>query len=62
MEKVSLQWKPQDVIAAILVVGLITLKCLGHDSVLSWALLGIVGTYYGVDLTPIFKIGRNKGG
>lgn len=55
-----MKWQPKDVIACIIVIGCIALKCLGHDSVVSWALLGVVGAYYGLDLSPWIKVGRNQ--
>jgi len=54
------KWKPQDVIAVIIVIGCFVLMALGHDSVISWTLLGVVGAYYGIDLTPWLKVGRNQ--
>jgi uncharacterized membrane protein len=55
-----LKWEPKDVIAVIVVIGCFTLLGLGKDSYISWALLGIVGTYYGIDLTPFIKLGRKQ--
>lgn len=55
-----MKWKPQDVIACIIVVGCFTLLILGRDTVISWILLAVVGAYYGIDLTPWFKIGRRQ--
>ncbi len=55
-----MKWTPRDVIACIIIIGLIVLKCLGHDSTLSWALIGIIAAYYGLDLTPAIKLGRNQ--
>lgn len=57
-----MKWQPRDIIAIIIVTGCIALKCLGQDSVISWALLGIVGAYYGLDLSPWIKVGRNQKG
>ena len=56
-----MKWMPKDVIAGIIIVGCFTLRVLGIDSTVSWALLVIVAGYYGIDLTPWFKIGRNQG-
>ena len=55
------KWKPQDVIAVIIVIGCFALLAVGRDSVVSWTLLAVVGAYYGLDLTPFLKIGRNRG-
>jgi len=57
-----MKWEPKDVIAIIIILGCITLKCLGYDSVISWALLGVVAAYYGIDLTPFIHLGRNQKG
>jgi len=53
------KWKPQDVIAIIIIIFCFVLLVMGRDSYISWTLLGVVGLYYGVDLTPFIKLGRN---
>ncbi len=53
-------WKPQDVIACIVIIGSITMICLGEDGTVKYILLGVVGLYYGIDLTPFIKLGRNQ--
>lgn len=55
-----MKWKPQDVIAGIIVLCCFVLRSLGHDDVISWTQLAIVAAYYGLDLTPWVKIGRNQ--
>lgn len=55
-----MKWQPKDVIAGIIVVGCFALKLTGMDSVLTWALIGIIATYYGIDLSPFIKLGRNQ--
>jgi len=55
-----MKWQPKDVIAVIIIVACFVLKALGMDGTLSWALLGVVGAYYGIDLTPGIKIGRKQ--
>ncbi len=55
-----MKWAPKDVIACIIVIGCIVMKCLGQDSYYSWALLIVVAAYYGIDLTPFIKLGRNQ--
>jgi len=57
-----MKWKPQDVIAILILVGTFTLMGLGHNSALSWTTLGVVCAYYGIDLTPWFKAGRRQAG
>ena len=55
-----MKWQPKDVIACIIVIACFTLLALGKDSVVSWTLLAVVGAYYGIDLTPWLKVGRNQ--
>ena len=55
-----MKWKPQDVISVIIIIGCFVLLLRGMDSYISWTLLGVVGLYYGVDLTPFIKLGRNQ--
>ncbi len=54
-------WKPQDVIACLIIVGCIVMICIGIDGTVKWTLLGVVGAYYGIDLTPFIKLGRRQG-
>ena len=53
-----MKWKPQDVIAVIIIVACFVLLIMGRDSVVTYTLLGVVGLYYGIDLTPFIKLGR----
>ena len=55
-----MKWQPKDVIACIIVAGCIAMICLGLDSIIKWILLAVVGVYYGIDLTPWLKLGRNQ--
>jgi len=55
-----MKWKPADVIAIILILSFVALKCLGHDDMISKALLGVVLCYYGIDMTPWVKLGRRQ--
>lgn len=55
-----MKWQPKDVIALIIVIGAIYLLATGVNSLVGWTLLGIVGAYYGIDLTPWLKLGRNQ--
>ncbi len=55
------KWGPQDVIACIIIVGCIVMICLGIDGAIKYTLLGVVGAYYGLDLTPFIKLGRRQG-
>lgn len=55
-----MKWEPKDVIACIIVAGCIVMICIGINSTIKWTLLGIVGAYYGLDLTPFIKLGRRQ--
>jgi len=55
-----MKWEPKDIIACIIIVGCTVMICLGIDGTVKWTLLGVVGAYYGIDLTPWFKIGRRQ--
>lgn len=54
------KWLPKDVIAIVIIVGAIYLLASGVNHWVGASLLGIVGAYYGVDLTPLFRVGRNQ--
>jgi len=55
-----MKWQPKDVIACLIISGCIVMICLGIDGTLKWTLLGVVGAYYGIDLTPWFRLGRRQ--
>ncbi len=55
-----MKWKPADVIACIIIIGCITMICLGINGTIKFTLLGVVSLYYGIDLTPFIKLGRNQ--
>lgn len=55
-----MKWQPKDIIAAIIVVCCFVLLTIGRDTMVAWALLGVVAAYYGIDLTPFIKLGRNQ--
>lgn len=52
-------WKPPDVIALVVIAAVVLLKCLGYDSAISWALLGVVSGYYGLAVIP-WEIRRQR--
>ena len=54
------KWEPKDVIACIIILGCIAMLCLGINGTVKYTLLGIVCTYYGVDLSPWIKLGRRQ--
>ena len=56
-----MKWQPKDVIALVVIVGAISLLWQGIDNIVGFSLLGIVAAYYGIDLTPWLKVGRNQG-
>ena len=55
------KWKPKDVIAVVVILGAIYLLASGINHWVGATLLGIVAAYYGIDLTPWLKMGRNQG-
>ena len=55
-----MKWQPKDVIALVIIAGAIYLLATGRDSWVGASLLGIVCAYYGIDLTPFIKLGRNQ--
>ena len=61
-----MKWQPKDIIAIVVILVAGALRFKGIDSYVSWTLIAVVCGYYGIDLTPIFKVGRiqrkNRGG
>ena len=55
-----MKWKPKDVIALVIIVGAIYLLATGVNHWVGATLLAIVGAYYGIDLTPAIRLGRNQ--
>jgi len=55
-----MKWTPRDIIALVVIVGALYLLATGVDSYVGWTLVGIVGAYYGIDLTPWLHVGRNQ--
>ena len=55
------KWGPQDVIALVLIVGGLALRFSGIDGATGTGLIVVAGLYYGIDLTPFIKLGRNIG-
>ena len=60
MRKWIQKWEPKDVIGLILIIGAIYLLARGINHQVGWALIAIVVGYYGIDLTPWIKLGRNQ--
>lgn len=55
-----MKWKPQDIIALVVILGAIALLVMGRDTIIGWTLIAVVCAYYGIDLTPFVKLGRNQ--
>jgi hypothetical protein len=45
-----MQWRPHDVIGLVVIVGLVMLIAMGHDSIMADAFLGVVVVYHGTDI------------
>lgn len=55
-----MKWQPKDVIALVIIIGAIYLLATGVNSYVGWTLVAVVCTYYGIDLTPFIRVGRNQ--
>lgn len=55
-----MKWTPRDVIAGIIVVGCFVMLFMGKDSAITWIQLAVIAAYYGIDLAPFIKLGRNQ--
>jgi len=53
-------WGPQDVIALVIILMAGGLLFAGFDGKVGWSLVAVVCAYYGIDLTPFVKLGRNQ--
>jgi len=56
-----MKWMPKDIIAILVICIAGYLLSQGIDTQVGWALIAIVAGYYGIDLTPLIKIGRVQG-
>jgi len=54
------KWLPQDFIALVLIVGGLALRFSGTDGATGTGLIIVAALYYGIDLTPFIKLGRNQ--
>lgn len=54
------KWQPKDVIALVVIViaGVLLVRGINHQ--VGYALIAIIVGYYGIDLTPWLKVGRNQ--
>lgn len=55
------KWQPKDVIAVVIIIIAGGLLYFGINGKVGIALICVVCGYYGIDLTPFIKIGRNQG-
>ena len=55
-----MKWEPKDVISAVIIAGSMAMICLGIDGAVKGILLAAVIAYYGLDLTPFIRLGRNQ--
>lgn len=53
------KWKPIDIISLVLIIACLVMILMGFDGQIKFTLLAVVGLYYGIDLTPFIKLGRN---
>lgn len=54
------KWEPKDVIALVIVIIAGVLLFMGINGRVGWALIIIICGYYGIDLTPWLRVGRNQ--
>jgi len=54
------KWKPKDIIALVVIIIAGVLLGMGIDTQVGWTLIAVVCAYYGIDLTPFIKLGRNQ--
>lgn len=55
-----MKWEPKDVIAILVIIGAVALLWQGFNGRVGWTLIAVVCAYYGIDLTPFIKLGRNQ--
>lgn len=55
-----MKWKPADVIAIVVIITSAVLLAMGINGNLAKAYLILIAVYYGIDLTPYIKLGRNQ--
>lgn len=56
-----MKWQPKDVIALVVIIIAGVLLGMGINHQVGWTLVAVVCAYYGIDLSPFLKIGRNQG-
>lgn len=55
------KWDPKDIIALVVIAGGIYLLASGINHYVGACHIAVVCAYYGIDLTPFIKVGRNQG-
>jgi hypothetical protein len=46
-----MKWTPKDIVAGLVIMVAASLLHRGIDTTVGWSLLGVVATYYGINLT-----------
>ena len=54
------KWQPKDIIALVVITIAGVLLFMGINHQVGWTLVAVVCAYYGIDLTPFIKLGRNQ--
>lgn len=55
-----MKWMPKDVIALVVILIAAGLLFKGIDTLVGWTLVAVVCAYFGIDLSPWFRVGRNQ--
>lgn len=55
-----MKFQPKDIVAILVIIVAATLLFRGIDDTVAWTLVAVVCAYYGIDLTPFVKLGRNQ--
>ena len=55
-----MKWQPKDVIALVVIIIAGVLLFKGIDTMVGWTLVAVVCAYYGIDLAPFVRFGRNQ--
>ncbi len=54
------RWEPKDVIALVVIIGAVALLWQGINGRVGWTLIAVTCAYYGIDLIPFIRLGRNQ--
>ena len=55
------KWQPKDVVAIVMIAGGVFLLYQGINAWVGGALVAVACGYFGIDLAPFIKMGRNQG-